>query len=150
MDDKSLEMLEFHRIRETLAGFTSFSASRELALHLQPLSDYELISLLLRQSSEARHFLSMEPGFSIGEVVDIREDAKMAARSKVLEPQTLASVAQTLASTRQLRHNLSRLRNEFPLLWNIASNIDELHPLEKHINSCLAPNGEILDTASPS
>jgi len=47
LDSKSLEMLEFRQICEIVAGFTSFSASRELALNLQPLSDYEQISLLL-------------------------------------------------------------------------------------------------------
>ena len=59
MDDKSLEILEFPRIREILAGFTEFSASHELALEIQPLSDYEQISLLLRQSAEARRLLSV-------------------------------------------------------------------------------------------
>ena len=41
MGDRDLELLEFHKIREILAGFTSFSASRELALNLVPLSDEE-------------------------------------------------------------------------------------------------------------
>ena len=31
MDEKTLEMLEFHRIRETLAAYTSFPASEALA-----------------------------------------------------------------------------------------------------------------------
>ena len=54
MDDKSLEILEFPRIREILAGFTAFSASHELALDIQPLSDYKQISLLLGQSAEEK------------------------------------------------------------------------------------------------
>ena len=32
MDAKSLEMLEFHRVREIIAGYTSFPASTALAL----------------------------------------------------------------------------------------------------------------------
>lgn len=52
MDDKSLEILGFPHIREILAGFTVFSSSRELALDIHPLSDYEQISLLLGQSAE--------------------------------------------------------------------------------------------------
>ncbi|GAH64318.1 unnamed protein product, partial [marine sediment metagenome] len=54
MDDKSLEILEFPRVRDILASYTSFSASRELAINLQPSSNLEQISLLLRQSAEAR------------------------------------------------------------------------------------------------
>ncbi|MFC1865051.1 endonuclease MutS2, partial [Chloroflexota bacterium] len=149
MDDKSLEILEFPRIKEILAGFTSFQASHELALDLQPLSDYEQVSLLLKQSAEARYLLSLEPGFSIGGVIDIREAVKMAARGKILEPVSLVEIQQTLAAICQLRSSLGKLSQELPLLWNIAEGIVELHHLVKDIASCIAPSGELLDHASP-
>ena len=150
MDDKSLEMLEFPRIQEILAGFTSFSASRELATTLKPLRDCEQISLLLRQAAEARQLLTLEPGFSIGGVLDIREAAKMAALESVLEPQSFLEIQQTLASLHRLRSSLSQLKSDFPLLWNIAEGIVELRQIEKDIASCLDSSGEVLDTASPS
>ncbi|MFC2060301.1 endonuclease MutS2 [Chloroflexota bacterium] len=150
MDNKSLEILEFPRIREILAGFTSFMASRELAIDIQPLSDYEQISLLLRQSAEARYLLSIEPDFSIGGVTDIRLAVKMAARGKILEPASLVEIQQTLAVAGQLRRSLGKLSKELPLLWNIAEGIVELRYLEKDIASCIAPSGELLDSASPA
>ena len=52
-------------MREILAGFTSFSTSRELALGLAPLPDEEDIRLRLRQSAEARRLLSLSPDFHI-------------------------------------------------------------------------------------
>ena len=148
MDDKSLEMLEFHRIRGILAEFTSFSASREMAINLQPRSDYEQISLLLRQSAEARHLLVLEPQFSIGGVIDIRETVGMAARGKVLEPQTLVEIQQTLVATCQVRGKLGKLSEELPLLWNIAGGLVELRQLEQDIGRCFTPTGELLDSAS--
>ncbi len=148
MDDKSLEMLEFPQIRRIVAGFTSFSASRELASNLQPLYDYARISLLLRQTAEARQLLSVEAGFSIGGVVDIREAAKMAARGKVLEPAGLLEIRQSLAAMSQLHGSLRRLSTHSPLLWKIAEGITELRQLEKNIAGCLAPTGEMLDSAS--
>lgn len=148
MDDKSLEILEFPRIREILAGFTSFSASHELAVNLQPLSDYEQVSLLLTQSAEARHLLSVEPDFSIGGVVDIREAVKMAALGKMLEPRALLEIQGTIAAVCQLRGRLRKLAKELPLLWNIAEGIVELRQVEKDIGSRLAPTGELLDSAS--
>jgi len=149
LDSKSLEMLGFRQICEIVAGFTSFSASRELALNLQPLSDYEQILLLLRQSAEACHLLSLEPAFSIGGVFDIREAVKMTALGKVLEPRVLLEIQQTLAAMCQLRSSLEKMSEEFPLLWNNASGIVELRQMEKDIAICLAPNGEVLDSASP-
>ena len=150
MDDKSLEILEFPRIREILAGFTAFSASHELARDIQPLSDYEQISLLLRQSAEARRLLSLEPDFSIGTVFDIREAVELAARGKILEPRTLIEIRQSVAAMRQLRSTLGKLSEKLPLLWNIADDIVELHQLEKDIANCIAPTGELLNSASPT
>ena len=89
MDSKSLEMLEFPRIRDILAGYTSFSASRELAAALQPDYDYEKISLSLKQTAEASELLGLDRGFSIGDVRDVRETVKMAALEGVLEPLSL-------------------------------------------------------------
>ncbi len=150
MDNKSLEMLEFPLIRQILAGFTSFSASHELAANLQPLVDAEQISLLLGQSAEARHLLALDSGFSIGSVYDVREAARMASLGKILEPANLLEIQQTLTAIHQIRRNLSSLSDEFPRLWDIAGSLTELKYIEKDIAGCLGPAGEILDSASPA
>ena len=98
MDEKSLELLEFPQIRGNIAGHTSFLPSRELALKLQPLADYEQIAHLLKQSAEARLLLTVEPSFSIGDVRDVRETARLAAIGKILESQSLLEIQDTLAA----------------------------------------------------
>ncbi len=148
MDSKSLEVLEFPQVREILAGFTSFSASRTLALNLQPLTDYEKVSLLLQQSAEARRFLSLEADFSIGGIQDICDEVRMAARGKVLDPPVLIDIQQTLEALRQLHGRLQGSSGEFPLLWSIASGITEFRQIEKDITNCISPSGEVLDSAS--
>ena len=148
MDSKSLEVLEFAQIKEILAGFTSFSASRALALDLEPSADYGGVSLLLNQATEGRRLLALEPSFGIGGITDIREAAEMAARGKLLEPQVLVEIGDSLSSLDQLRDRLERLSGEFPLLWDIVQGITKLGPLEKDIARCLTPKGELLDSAS--
>ncbi|MBM4400950.1 MAG: hypothetical protein FJ045_03260, partial [Crenarchaeota archaeon] len=137
MDDKSLEMLEFPRIRQMIAELTSFSTSHELADFIRPLSNYEQVSLLLRRSAEARHLLGEESGFSVGFVKDFRDSARMAALGSVLEPQTLLEIHDTLASMRELRVSIARMSAELPLLWGIAKEIVELQQIEKDIADCL-------------
>jgi DNA mismatch repair protein MutS2 len=149
LGDRDLELLEFHKIREILTGFTSFSASRELALNLVPLSNEEDVVLRLRQSAEARRLLSLSPDFSIGDVVDIREMVEMAARGKVLDPKSLLEIQKTLAASRRSKNHLMKLQEELPLLGGLAGDIVTLDKLEKDINNCLSPNGDVLDTASP-
>jgi DNA mismatch repair protein MutS2 len=149
LGDRDLELLEFHKIREILAGFTSFSASRELALDLTPLPDEEEVSLRLRQSAEARRLLSLSPDTHIGEVADIREVVKMAARGKVLDPQSLLEIQKTLGSAHRLKSHLMNLPGELPLLSGLARGIVALDRLQKDIDGCLSPTGDLLDTASP-
>ena len=149
MDEKSLEILEFPVIREILSGFTSFSASRQLALELTPLTDYETISRLLEQSAEARHLLVLEPGLSIGSTSDVREEVGMAALGRILDTGNLVEIQRTLAALRRLRDSLEKLSEQFPLLWGVAEGITRLPGIEKNITGCLSENGEVLDTASP-
>jgi DNA mismatch repair protein MutS2 len=149
LGDRDLELLEFHKVREILAGFTSFSASRELALNLVPLPDEEKVRLRLNESAEARRLLSLSPDTNVGDVTDIRETAKMAALGKVLPPQSLLEIQKTLSATHRLKSQLLNLSNELPLLSGLAEDIVTLDQLVKDIDGCLSPTGELLDTASP-
>jgi DNA mismatch repair protein MutS2 len=150
MDTKSLEMLEFPRVLEILAGYASFSASRELAAALTPQREFEKIMLLLQQTAEARRLLVQERGFSIGSVNDIRDKARLAALEGVLDPLSLLEIQQTLSSLNEMRRYLKSVSGEYPLLWQLAEGVAELHQIEKDILSCLDPAGEVLDTASPA
>ena len=149
LGDRDLELLEFHKIREILAGFTSFSASRHLALNVAPLWDEEEVRLRLRQSAEARRLLSLNPDFHIGDVCDIREMVKMAALGKVMDPKPLLEIQKTLRDAHRLKSNLVNLSQELPLLSGLAGGIVALDQLVKDIDGCLSPTGELLDTASP-
>ena len=148
MDQTSLELLEFSKVREILAGFTFFSASRELALNLMPSSEPQLVSLLLRQSAEARRLLALKPEISVGGIVDIRAEVEMASRGKILAPSTLIDIRNSLQATRFLHATISKLKEKLASLWDIASGIVDLSHLETEIGRCLTPAGEILDSAS--
>jgi len=149
LGDRDLELLEFHKIREILAGFTSFSASRELALDLIPSRDEAEVRLRLRQSTEARRLLSLSPDSHIGEVTDIREMVKMAALGKVLDPKSLLEIQKTLNSAHRLKSHLANLSGELPLLSGLAKDIVALDQFVKDIDGCLSPTGDLLDNASP-
>lgn len=148
MDEKSIEILEFPVIRRILSGFTSFSASRQMALELMPLAESEVISRRLKQTAEARHLLAVESGITVGSTTDVREEVRLAALGKILEPSRLLEIRWTLAALRHLHDSLEKLSGQFPLLWDIAGGIVPLPSIEKSIAGCLAENGDILDSAS--
>jgi len=141
-------MLDFPRIREILAGLTSFSASRSLADAIHPSSKAEVVQSWLSQSAEARQLLAKEPGFSTGRPVDIRPAVAMAIRGKLLDAETLLDIRSTLASGGHLRQQIKTHSDELQSLWEIARDITIIPGLEAVIDRCIEPGGEILDTAS--
>jgi DNA mismatch repair protein MutS2 len=148
MDEKSLEILEFPRIREILAGYTSFPVGAELVRELVPLTDFDTVRKLLKEAEEARYLLSIDREFSIGDAHDIRELVSMSALGKILEPAGLIEIQQTLSVFRQARAGLAQVATEVPLLWQIAKDIKPLSDIEKQITHCISAGGEVLDRAS--
>jgi DNA mismatch repair protein MutS2 len=148
MDEKSLEILEFPRIREILAGYTSFPVGAELVRELVPLTDFDTVKKLLNEAEEARYLLSVDREFSIGDAHDIREIVSAAALGKILEPTSLIEIQQTLSVFRLARAGLAQVATEVPLLWQIAKEIKPLSDIEKQITHCISPGGEVLDRAS--
>ncbi len=72
-----------------------------------------------------------------------------ASRSAVLLPTELLDIRQTLAAARDLKRAISRLSDQFPLLEDIASRIQECPGLLNEITRCISDRGEVLDSASP-
>ena len=95
MDSKTLNVLEYPKILQRLAGFCDFSASMDLAQTLEPTSSYELASARIAETTEARKLLSME-SMGIGAAHDIRPQADLASRGGVLDPHALLDVKSTL------------------------------------------------------
>ena len=59
MDSKTLNVLEYPKILDRLAGFCDFSASMDLARALEPTSSFELATAQLAETTEARKLLSV-------------------------------------------------------------------------------------------
>jgi len=150
MDEKSIELLEFPRVREILASHAESPGGARLALAMRPLADYGQVTRRLSQSREARRLLDTEPNTSLGEVKDITETARKARLGVLVEPKDLLQVATTLTSLRQLRQKLAETSHDFPALWKLGKEISEFPELEKAIRKCIQNSGEITDTASPT
>lgn len=146
---QTIETLEFAKVRTHLARHTSFSASRSLALALQPATDMHEVATSLRRTGEARHFLDVHPEASIGSAHDIREQVDHAARGGMLEPTDFLHIASTLTSMRQLTTLLGNTDSTtFPLLTEYRHTLPKLPQLEQEITHTISEEGTVLDSAS--
>ena len=147
MDSKTLNVLEYPKILDKLAGYCDFSASMELARQLDPTDSYDLAISRLAETTEARKLLSVQD-VSIGASHDIRQAADLAARSGVLDPQALLDVKSTLIASRELKKTFEKKEDEFPRLCMIAEGLPETHGIVDAISRVLSERGEVLDSAS--
>jgi DNA mismatch repair protein MutS2 len=148
MDSKTLNVLEYPRILEKLAGFCDFSASMELARGLDPTDSYDLAVSRLAETTEARKLLSIQD-VGVGAAHDIRPAADLAARGGVLDPHALLDIKSTLISCRELKKTFDKKEGEYPRLALIADGLPETHGIVDAITRVLSERGEVLDSASP-
>jgi len=147
MDSKTLNVLEYPKILDKLAGYCAFSASMQLARELEPTNSYSLALARLAETTEARRLLSTQDA-SIGAAHDIRPAADLAARSGVLDPQALLDVKSTLIACRELKKTFEKKETEFPRLFQIAVGLPDSHGIVDAITRVLSERGEVLDSAS--
>lgn len=149
MDRKTLHTLEYHKILEKLAGYTSFSGSADLARAILPTIDIETARHLQRETTEARSLLASRPSTSIGGVRDLRPEVAGAARGVILDPATVLEVKHSLVSAREIHRVFERLGENYPKLTLIALRAPVPPGLIDVISRIISDRGEILDSASP-
>lgn len=152
MNEKTLNTLEFGKVREHLAKYTSFSAGRELALALEPLSDIVQVRRNQRITTEAVRLLSLRPEVTIGGARDVRDLVRRAELGSVLDPTDILQVLDTMRACRVLRDLIVRTaeRGDLDLLAFIADGITPLPKIEQEIERCINDDGQVLDSASPA
>ena len=150
MEDRYLNTLEFDKIIAQLAGHTSFSASRELALALRPTDDAYDVRERLQETTEAKALIAAHADVTIGGARDVRDLARRAALNATLLPAELLEIRITLQSARSLYQLLTRLADDHPMLAERAGMIVPLTGIIDEISRCLDDDGRVLDQASPA
>jgi DNA mismatch repair protein MutS2 len=150
VNQKAIELLEFPRIRAQLASFCGFSASKELALALEPGADRVLVARRLAYTGEAVRVLDLSPNLNVGGARDVRPAVERAQLGGLLDAQELLAIRATIASARVMRATLQKQETIAPGLADLADVIGEFPSLENEVGRCLSDTGDVLDSASPT
>jgi DNA mismatch repair protein MutS2 len=148
MDTKSLRTLEYHKVLDILASYTSFSAGEALARKLQPTTDPFLAEQWQRETAESLLLQDTHPNITIGGARDVRRAADNAQHGFTLPAETLLDIRSTLAAARTLKRKLIKVADEFPTLAAIAELVEECPGLVDSISSTIDERGDVLDSAS--
>lgn len=148
MDQKSLYTLEFNKVLDILAGYTSFSAGEDLACNLVPTTDLREAQRWQAETREARLLLDTHTNITIGGARDVRRPVDNAERGFTLPAEELLNIRGTIIAARTLRRQLLKLEEEFPHLADIAILIEECRGLVSAIGNTFDERGQVADSAS--
>src|SRR3954470_12779070 len=126
MDAHTLELLQFHKVRELLAGYAAESMGRELARAVEPSTDVEAIRRDLALVSEMVLALGLGQSPPFGGLHDVRLTVRRAAIGAMLTTEQLLEVADTLNCTGAMYRYRMRLDTRCKHLIELLGPVEDL------------------------
>lgn len=148
-DTHTLELLEFAKVRELLAGRAATSLGKELARQLEPGTDAAAIRAELALVSEMVEVLGEGQTPPFAGLSDVRLLLRRASIGAMLQADQLLEVAAVLNCTGNMYRYRMRLDGRYEKLHVLLTPIEDLGPAAKTIHGSIDPRGHVLDMASP-
>jgi len=151
IDTHSLGVLEFHRIREIIAGRTLSPYGKAQIDDLRPIFKRQRIEMRLRRSAQMRDIIRFEEAMPLERIDDISPLIEKArVEGMHLDPKGLLTVKSFLEITSALSaYGKSTERSEkFPDIVEILARFHPKRDIAKAIGKAIDPAGEILNSAS--
>ena len=148
--DKHAKSIEFDKVLERLAEFTSCDDARYNALHLRPESNLDLARALLSQTADAHMLLARFGGPSFGGLKNVNNALSRANAGSVLNTRELLDIGGVLRVIRTLsqwRASNAGVQSVLDPLFNALS---PNKFLETAIFNAIISEEEISDNASPT
>jgi DNA mismatch repair protein MutS2 len=146
MDEHTLNVLDFPRLREILAGLTQTEMGRSLVAGLKPGQARAEVEHSFDLTREALA-LGEEP--PLGLVTDIGPLLDAQGVQALLSPQDLLLVSRTLDGLGRVHAFLKKRRAQLPGLAAEGATVKAFAPLKAEIDQVVLETGEIRDDATP-
>lgn len=150
MDEKSLALLEFPKIRARLAGLASFAPGKELCEALVPQPGPLLVADAQADTAEALALLWREGGLPWGGIHDLRPALRRSTLGATLEPEDFLHILDTIRGMTRIRRFLEERADRYPRFLALGAALPSLSELSAEIRRCITEQGEVADGASPA
>lgn len=147
MNERTLRVLEFAKIKKLLLAQASSALGREKIEELQPSFDADCITKALKETTEARVIYRTED-FPLKGLVDVRASLRRAALGALLQPADLLEIAAVCVCSRRAYGFFREKTEEYPLLSSYGHQLVSCRDLELAIDDAISEFGEVKDTAS--
>ena len=148
--EKTLNTLEFDKIRQMLSDVCPTEGASRLALSLSPTDREDLIRQRQRRTTDARRLSDAKGMPSFGHVTDIGDVCERALKGAVLTPRELLDAAAVLRTSRMLLDYIRSNRLFDTVLDEIFERLLPNRQLEDRISRSIISEELISDEASPA
>src|SRR5262249_46970480 len=145
----TLQILEFHKVRELLSGYAASSLGKELIAALEPSLNADAASQEVDLVTEMA--LALDQGHSppLDGLTDVRLLIRRATIGSMLTAEQLLELAHALTLTGAAYRYRMRLDERCRRLLELLQPVEDLGTAAKAITGCIDPRGNVLDMASP-
>ena len=149
MNKKTVKSLEFDNLLLRLSRYTDNEVVKKRILETVPSKDIDEVITLQKQTTEAVSCVLKfgSPPVSLN-VEDVSVYVKRAEMGGCLNPSELLKAQRVLYVARRIKSYLSDF-NKDSLLFESSEKLITAKNVEDKISSCILPDGEIADDASP-
>lgn len=151
MDDHSLKVLEFDKIKALVAERSLSELARARALEIEPLTDCQTIIKRLTELSQLKEIITSGAAFPLRSFSDCTEMLRQAlVPGSFLEPGQLLAIADLCAQVCDLIRFRKTIHGRFSEIQDYLSKLKNHQQISKEISQAIENNGAIKDSASPA
>lgn len=152
MNAKVLKTLEYNKILDMLSKYTSSNMAKELARHLEPMTELEDIKTAQTQTSDALARIFRKGSLSFSGIHDIGASLKRLEVGSTLSAVELLHISSNLDATLRIKGYGRNEAEEAQIdsLEEMFAALEPLSPLSNEIRRCILSEDEIADDASPA
>lgn len=152
MEERTLRILEFVKIKEKLISLCSSELGKELAAALLPQTQPEEVERMLKETTDAVDFILRRGSPPLGGIHDIRDTLRRVELGTAINPGELLRVADTLRAARNLKNYASeadpRADESGNHVRDLIASVTPNKRIEDSINAAIISDEEISDNAS--
>jgi DNA mismatch repair protein MutS2 len=149
MDAHTLDLLEFGKIREIVAGCAGSAAGKRRALAMVPMSDRAAIEEAVGLTTEAADALAVRLEPPVGGLRDVEQTVRRASLGVLLEVEQIVDLRDVFTLTTRVVEFGRKLGGDYPRLGRLVSGIRDEGKLVQEIDRVIDERSRVVDSASP-
>jgi len=149
IEQETLRLLEFDKIRSILSGSTLTPAGKALSESISPLDDDKVLNRRLDETTEMAEILNFEEPFPLQRVddADILLE-RVSAEGTFLDPHECLKIRVFLEVCDRLQRYMKNKSDKYPLLAGHLSGMRAAKQITDAIDKAIDKTGEVKDSAS--